>query len=335
MSKIIHCAIWGDIEVSALARQIIDTPIFQRLHYIRQCGFSYKVFPCSTHTRFQHSIGVYYLVKLFLNTILTKQPSLNTLSLRTIELIAISGLIHDIGHGPFSHAFDILVSQITERDDTTYVEIQTHEKRTEWLFRYMVKEYQIDLSLDEMNYILSKINDPNQYVWYDHLVYNPFYYFDLDKIDYLLRDSHYFGLQQKIDVTRILQNCRVKNNQLCFSSRIVDEIQFVFELRNKMYHSIYNHHKIKVYENLFVYLCETYYKNDILYSLRSPLRFIELTDISLLSFLHSLSIWRDAEIRKNPLSIIIPPIVSRLQRKEVISIQSILESIPFYDRKTV
>lgn len=334
MSKIIHCAIWGDIEITDLARQIIDTPFFQRLHYIRQCGFSYKVFPCSTHTRFQHSIGVYHLVKLFINTILSKQPSLNNISARTIELIAIRGLIHDLGHGPFSHTFDVLVSKLLQdRKDSKYDHVQTHEQRTEWLFQHMIKNGnpKIDISLDEVRFILSGLKNPDKDVWYDHLVYNPYYFFDLDKIDYLLRDSHHFGLKQNIDVTRILQNCRVINNRLCFCSRIIDEIKFVFDLRHKMYHSIYTHHKVKMYEHLFIHLCSLFYKNEILYSLQSVQSFIELTDISILSWIQKMSLWKNAEIRK-PLPIQLPIIQ---EQKPVLNIETVLSSMTFYERKDV
>lgn len=325
MSKIIHCALWGDIEVSPLALQIIDTPIFQRLHYIHQCGFSYKVFPCATHTRFQHSIGVYYLVRLFIDTLIRKQPVLDTLSNRTKELIAISGLIHDLGHGPFSHVFDSLLIELLGDD------VNTHEKRTEWLFHFMVKEYKIDLSSTEIDFILSRIISPSRDIWYDHLIYNPFYHFDLDKIDYLLRDSLFYGLHQKIDVTRILQNCRIINNTLCFSNRIIDEIRFIFQLRLRMYDIIYNHHKVRFYDNLFIHLCKHFYKNEILLSLKNPLSFIELTDYTLIGFLQSFSLWKQADIRK-PLSLYPKEFY---KPKQQISVDSILETISFYDRKKI
>ena len=70
--KQFHCSIWGEIEVSDLALSIIDTFIFQRLHYIKQTGLAYKVFPNAIGTRFAHSLGVYHLTKTIINEIQLK-----------------------------------------------------------------------------------------------------------------------------------------------------------------------------------------------------------------------------------------------------------------------
>ena len=109
MEKNFRCSIWGEIEVSSLALSIIDTWEFQRLHYIKQTGLAYKVFPTATSSRFEHSIGVYHITKIMIEHLEKSVEDENKLNNREKELLCIVGLVHDIGHGPFSHLFDFLV----------------------------------------------------------------------------------------------------------------------------------------------------------------------------------------------------------------------------------
>ena len=105
MSKIIFDIIHGFIEIDELALSIIDKPEFQRLKNIKQLGVVHHVFPSATHTRFEHSLGVYYLAGELLVNLKNNQPEIN-LSKREIQLVKIAGLCHDLGHGPFSHLID-------------------------------------------------------------------------------------------------------------------------------------------------------------------------------------------------------------------------------------
>ena len=94
--KVIHCNIWGDIELSDLAIKIIDTQEFQRLHHIKQTSCAYKVFPTAKTSRFEHSIGVYYLTGALLENLLSKQPfiiekkDLNSLNLVVYAMILVT-----------------------------------------------------------------------------------------------------------------------------------------------------------------------------------------------------------------------------------------------------
>ena len=104
--KLIRDAIYGDILLSDLAMKFVDTSEFQRLHYIKQLGLSYKVFPCATHTRFQHSIGVYHLTKKYIEKIENNHLSEfdgSKLTDRQKEIVSIVGLLHDVGHLSLIH----------------------------------------------------------------------------------------------------------------------------------------------------------------------------------------------------------------------------------------
>ena len=101
----IYDIIHGNIIISPLAKKIIDTEEFQRLRNIKQLGCCNFVFPSATHTRFEHSIGVYHLSCKYIDILNRKKVYYNETERKCITLAA---LIHDLGHGPYSHLFDEL-----------------------------------------------------------------------------------------------------------------------------------------------------------------------------------------------------------------------------------
>ena len=149
--KNFRCSIWGDIEVSPLALSIIDTWEFQRLHYIKQTGFAYKIFPSATSSRFEHSIGVYHITKYIINHLQKNIDCQDQLSERDVDLISIIGLVHDLGHGPFSHTFDYWLktqnSTIIPRD---------HEERSVLVLKRVALKYKIDMTKEEVEWICIK-----------------------------------------------------------------------------------------------------------------------------------------------------------------------------------
>ena len=131
--------IHGSIQICPLAKKIIDTFEFQRLRNIKQLGCCNYVFPSSTHTRFEHSIGVYHLARKYVD-ILNKNGQYFTE--RDKDCISIAGLIHDIGHGPYSHLFDEL-----------FPEKQNHEYRSGELLKIINKKYNLNFTDDEIKRI--------------------------------------------------------------------------------------------------------------------------------------------------------------------------------------
>ena len=232
--KHIRDSIWGEIILSDLAVSIIDTRHFQHLHHIRQTGAAYKVFPSANTTRFEHSIGVYHITKEMIEHLI-KQSKHIDISERKKDLISIIGLVHDLGHGPFSHLFD---EWIIHSKSTIPL---SHEERSCWLFKDLVSQYKVDIDPDEVEWICQRIHSPPKIDWYDTIICNPYSSFDTDKIDYLIRDAAHFGIAHAIDVNRILKNMRIIDNQICFCDRIQDEISTFFEQRGKMYSKVYRH----------------------------------------------------------------------------------------------
>jgi len=295
--KIIHCTLWGDIELSDLAISIIDTPHFQRLHYIKQTGMSYKVFPGAHTTRFEHSLGVYNITQTLLRHLLNNQPELILqCDKRKQELICIAGLIHDLGHGPYSHLFDAYLKKKGIKNSWLH-----HENRSIELFRNIISTYNIDILPEEIIFIKDLIMGNEESLdWYYHIINNKVSGLDMDKMDYVLRDSMHFGMKIFFDPLRIIKNSKVIDNELCFCERVKDEIMTVFLIRNKMNRFIYRHPKICKYENTIIELLDSEQLSQKIIDIISEKNineFIQLNDYSLL-FRIPFNIWMPYECRK-------------------------------------
>jgi len=306
MSTIIHCSLWGDIEVSDMALRIIDTPHFQRLHYIRQTGFAYKVFPSATTSRFEHSIGVYHTTRLFMDRFRLVQPEVVP-DKRTQELVCIAGLVHDLGHGPFSHLFDSLLETILP----THHPWIHHEHRGMDVLVDLVtylehKEGISILTHQEIEMIRRWICGPPREsdAWYERLVWNHSSGLDTDKIDYILRDGLHFGIMgTRFDFHRILKNTRVLQNKLSFCNRVRDEIRLLFDIRERMHKTIYRHPKIQYFEDHLLSLLSS--TTDVCEDIKTMclqkniVSYLRLNDSSILSRV-SHHKWDDVETRRAP-----------------------------------
>jgi HD superfamily phosphohydrolase len=248
--KTFRCEIFGNIKVSDLALTIIDTNEFQRLHGIKQLGFTYKVFPGATHSRFSHSIGVYHLTRRFIEEIEQHQKS-DTIPLmeRQKELICIAGLIHDLGHGCFSHVFD---KYLELKNDDNILLPKKHEDRSCLIFRMMVQKYPLKFTNTEVDHICDLISNPKKDKWYHLIVNNTEFFLDTDKFDYLVRDSHHVGFPVSFDTDRILKNVIVRNNKIYLSKKIEYEVHKLFRQREEMHKVIYRHKTTEKFQTFFL-----------------------------------------------------------------------------------
>lgn len=137
MSKFIHDNIHGYMVFSKDLLQFINDPIFMRLKYVYQCPFVDFVFISANHTRYEHSLGTCYLTGLLLNVLQKKRPELQITD-RQILLVQIGALLHDLGHGPFSHTYELIASKGF-----------THEKMSILLMKKIIKDK--NLSFSERN----------------------------------------------------------------------------------------------------------------------------------------------------------------------------------------
>jgi HD superfamily phosphohydrolase len=335
-AKIYKDVIHNSISTTRIANAIIDTKIFQRLRNLRQLGVSCFVFPNANNTRFEHSIGTYYLAgciiqHLLLNSnieeinkslvdityikkyllkkfnLIDTEENIKFLSeYKTllfddylIELIKIAGLVHDIGHGPFSHLFDNWISSIPELENNNLIH---HENRSIILFGLIIEKTVINynnkiyklsdyIDNDAYNFISSLIHPSsftdipkNNFIY--QIISNSLNDLDVDKLDYLCRDSYYLGSTHPFNIWRIIDHVKVINKNMVFPEKISYEIFKVFRSRYDMHKQFYNNKTV---------ICIEYMIQNILNKLDNILKisknikdlniehFITLTDSTILS----------------------------------------------------
>lgn len=273
--KIYHDMVHGYIGLSRFALEIINTSIFQRLASLKQLGPCRYIYSNAVHTRYEHSIGTYHLAGELVTTIanldvqheiddwLKHIPELQhyyeresiTTKLFTPyvrELIKIAGLCHDIGHGPFSHLFDDVFLELT---DTSKNPNKSHEVRSNTLIEMVIKENSnlSNVAHDEIEFIKSLINPiNNQRGFVYQIVSNNLNGLDVDKFDYLQRDTKMVDFQAKLDVSRLVKHVRVINNMIVYPIDSADDIENLFRTRYRMYKNVYNHAHVTAVQSIII-----------------------------------------------------------------------------------
>lgn len=264
----IHDNIHGYIDLDPIATAIVDTDVFQRLRNIHQTGVLYLVFPTANHTRFEHSIGTYHLAKQMITQIATKQPELKVTD-ELIMMVSLAGLCHDMGHLLFSHLFDdCFLEKLPNYDNIKQSTFNwCHENRSINLLHYIVERDNIPLTKDMLKVIGDLINpkesDYNKWKpkyqvgrWIFQIVSNPLNSIDVDKFDYLTRDTMAVGLKLGFDYSRIISDARVidthGSSKICYSSQCSEDIYHMFFIRYRLHRQIYNHKAVKAIEILIV-----------------------------------------------------------------------------------
>ena len=244
--------IHGYIDISEFT-SIIDTSEFQRLRNIKQLGACNYVFPSALGTRFEHSIGVYYLTDRMLKAIYKNSSHLlsmdyyDTPSINYQSLIRLAALIHDLGHGPFSHLWDDLCKKNGNHEE--------HEFRGIEIFKYMNKKYDLKYTHDDISFLrdlidpdMSKLQHKNPHFWMFQIVANKESGLDTDKMDYLIRDCAVVGLDiNKEDIYRVIDSAKVVDNVITFPKKpfYSRTIFNLFETRFKLHKALYQHPTVR------------------------------------------------------------------------------------------
>uniref|UniRef100_A0A804N109 HD domain-containing protein n=1 Tax=Zea mays TaxID=4577 RepID=A0A804N109_MAIZE len=246
----------GSISVDPLALQFVDTEEFQRLRDLKQLGLTYLVYPGAVHTRFEHSLGVYSLAGKAINNLKTYQGvelGIDPVDMQTVKL---AGLLHDIGHGPFSHLFE---HEFLPRVDPG--SSWSHEKMSVLLLDSIVDKHAIDIENDYLKMVKDMItasSDPasttsakEKHFLYD-IVANGRNGIDVDKFDYIGRDCRACGLGCNFQYWRLMEGMRVMGDEICYPAKDYLSIHKLFSTRADLHRTVYTHAKVKAVELMLV-----------------------------------------------------------------------------------
>lgn len=241
---------------SACLLQIINTPEFQRLKRIKQLGACHHVFPGAVHTRFEHSLGVGYLAKRMIESLQSKQPELE-INDNTILTFQLAGLCHDLGHGPISHGFDHFLSSLGIPKH-----ISCHEHRSVDMLRYIVHKHKVHIAETIVDNACELIYPMTHHlpIWWYQMIANEKTGIDVDKFDYLLRDTHMTGMMcNDIDVKRFIDYARVMtvhntsstHQELCYPEKLQFDVNQLFITRHRLHAQVYQHPTVRAYEMMY------------------------------------------------------------------------------------
>ncbi|KAF7354635.1 Deoxynucleoside triphosphate triphosphohydrolase SAMHD1 [Mycena sanguinolenta] len=194
--------------ISPLLSSIIDTKEFQRLRYVKQLGTSYMVWPGASHNRFEHCLGVAHLARSMVEHLRLNQPELG-ITPREVNCVQIAGLCHDLGHGPWSHVWDGLFMPSVS-PGTKW----KHEDGSKMMFRALLENNNINLPEKDVTFILALIDgepsqcDPGEKPFLFDIVANKRCGLDVDKFDYIARDSYMIGEHIKFSAQRLITSAR-------------------------------------------------------------------------------------------------------------------------------
>jgi HD superfamily phosphohydrolase len=234
--EIIRDPLWNTIRLDPLAFELIDTPAFQRLRYVRQLGLAFLVYPGATHTRFEHALGTYHLARRTL-ALLEDQEGFGLIDRDECHLVRAAALLHDIGHYPFSHALEEIGAMHHEDVARALIgegEVADALRRT----RGPQSPEQI------VELIRGRSASPLQRLISGSI--------DLDKLDYLRRDAFMCGVSYgEIDVDRLVNALTVVRDPESGAPRIgmvekgLSAMESLLFARYQMYRNVYWHHAVR------------------------------------------------------------------------------------------
>jgi HD superfamily phosphohydrolase len=230
--KIINDPVHGFISVPGdFIYDLIQNPFFQRLRYIRQLGLTDNVFPGASHTRFLHSLGALHLTGQAINTLKGKGVNISS---REEEALQAAILLHDIGHGPFSHALESLITEGVN-----------HEELSLFVMNILNSSLKGRLSM-----AIEMFRGTYERQFFHDLISSQI---DMDRLDYLLRDSFYTGvIEGSVGADRIIKMLNVSDNRLVVDEKGIYSVEKFLIARRLMYWQVYMHKTVVSAEKLLV-----------------------------------------------------------------------------------
>ena len=229
-----------DVPVTARVMRIIDTPEFQRLKEISQLGLVSLVYPAAKHDRFEHSLGVYRMCLLFLRQLAHLDEFASTVSVKDCHALILAALLHDIGHWPFCHPIEDLEIQGIPEHETFAVEYLQRDS-----LRNLI-ESDWGVSVDDVIALLMRKKETSVQSLLYSILSGPI---DIDKMDYLYRDSLHSGVPygKNFDTPRLIANLCVNSegDRLAITHKGKTAAELMVFARYVMFSEVYWHHTVR------------------------------------------------------------------------------------------
>ena len=230
------------IRFTELEREIIDTPVFQRLRKIRQLAGAHLVYPSAQHTRFEHSLGTMHLAGLAGQTLLDKGYIEKKDQLESLRLAA---LLHDIGHGPFSHLFEeVLIGR--------GMSTSSHENMGKKIIRETIIKDKLEKYGYDSDSICNLSFGESPFMFYNEIIAGGL---SSDIMDYLPRDSFFTGVEYgKIDYYRLISSFEVlSNGHLGINKSAINSLESMLISRFQMFKAVYFHKTVRSAEVMLLH----------------------------------------------------------------------------------
>ncbi len=219
--KIFNDPIYGFISIpNEIIFDIIEHPYFQRLRRISQMGLSYFVYPGAHHTRFEHALGAMYLMQKAIHVLKRKSIEISD---KEEEALLITILLHDIGHGPFSHTLEHSLINNNEHEEISLLFMQKLNEEFKGKLTLAIEIFKGNYHRSFFNQLVSG-------------------QLDIDRLDYLKRDSFYTGVTEgNINTERIISMLTVVDNNLVVEEKGIYSVEKFIISRRLMYWQVYLH----------------------------------------------------------------------------------------------
>ncbi len=247
----------------AATREVLKHPVVQRLRHINQLGCAHMRFPWAAYNRLTHSVGVARLAHRA--AVAAASHSGQTLTDSELKCIELAGLLHDVGHGPWSHTFDRALALLPS-DQRPKHWLLHHEERGQRLIRQILGDVSYLVTPDETETVVSWINPSSGVAgtWLSDVVCNGIHGIDVDRMEYLVRDSALAAthLSQRMpqavtplsvfEVHTLLDRSRVLDNRWVFHRGDAATVQRILDLRSVLHRSLYQDPAVLSYDWMVV-----------------------------------------------------------------------------------
>ncbi len=263
--------IHGYIPITVVEKDLIDTPPVQRLRRIKQLAGAHLTYPGAEHSRFSHSLGVMYLA----GGLAERFAHLGYLSEEEVQKARIAGLLHDVGHGPFSHMYEEVLDKYRH---------MTHEDIAQWL----IKTSELKDVLKKHGYSpeeLSKLSvgrlEKTRKPFLNQIIASQF---DVDIMDYLIRDSHFTGVEYgMVDIRRLIDSIDVIDNKSLGVDIAASYALEAFVIaRYEMFKAVYFHRSVRAAEIMLIRAMDYANEKLGLTAFKTPGEYLWLDDSSVL-----------------------------------------------------